>query len=221
MFIDVHKAIRRLAPAPRARIAKGQIVADPDVASIPEDLIDFANDGVKSTPEAISKRINPIDARSRSPAVLGTSPKATFMRRSSSGADGRTNLRATTAEMREHLKHLGPSNLASRPKTTRFNTVKIKPATAKSPAPLGARNDSMSMEAYTDNPAVRGGEGEGLLKSAGRDASDGVLALQQGYGTIQERQRSSSPHQVSKPSQANLNVPGQSNEQESPNQKPR
>jgi len=38
-------------------------------------------------------------------------------------------------------------------------------------------------EPYSDLPAAHGGEGEGLLKSAGKDASDGVQALKQGYGS--------------------------------------
>lgn len=187
-------------------MAKGQVVAEPEPSVIPEDLIEFVDDqGAK--PDAVPKRLS-VDVRSRSPAILATSPKATFMRRSSSGMDGRTNMRATTAEMREHLKHLGPSNLASRPKTTRFNTVKIKPATNRSPATTGARNSSIHEEPYTDFPAPQGGEGEGLLRSAGRDASDGVQALQQGYGSIHtDRSPSSSPPRASKAIQANLQVP--------------
>jgi metal transporter CNNM len=93
--------------------------------------------------------------------------------------------------MREHLKHLGPSNLASRPKTTRYNTVKIKPglvsARTDSRTDSTLHRDSIVEEPGEDvptSPAPRGGAGEGLLKSAGREASDGVQALQQGYGTV-------------------------------------
>ncbi|KFY63141.1 hypothetical protein V497_02107, partial [Pseudogymnoascus sp. VKM F-4516 (FW-969)] len=69
----------------------------------------------------------------QSPAVFSTSPKATFMiRRSSAAADGGSvTVRGNATDMREHLKHLGPSNVASRPKTTRYNTVKIKPGVVK------------------------------------------------------------------------------------------
>lgn len=36
----------------------------------------------------------------------------------------------------------------------------------------------------TTSPAPHGGVGTGLLSSAGKEASDGVLAIQQGYGTM-------------------------------------
>lgn len=90
--------------------------------------------------------------------------------------------------MREHLKHLGPSNLASRPKTTRYNTVKIKSAThplrSESRTDSTAPHEHIVEEPYRDDPAPFGGEGEGLLKSAGKEASDGVQAIQQGYGSF-------------------------------------
>ena len=128
------------------------------------------------------------EARKNSPAILGSSPKATFIRRASAGAaDGETiQVRGNMNDMREHLKHLGPSNLATRPKATRYQTVKIKPGLSTRlsdsramPAPY---SDLVVDGAYHDLPASGGGEGEGLLKSAGKEASDGVHALQQGYG---------------------------------------
>lgn len=134
------------------------------------------------------------ESRSHSPAVFSSSPKATFLRRASTGNnDGKTvQVRGNMNDMREHLKHLGPSNLASRPKTTRYQTVKIKPGHGQM-ARTDSRTDiprdlgnvlSPSIEPYRDMPAPGGGEGEGLLASAGREASDGVHALQQGYGSI-------------------------------------
>jgi metal transporter CNNM len=45
-------------------------------------------------------------------------------------------------------------------------------------------HDSIAEEQYHDDPAPHGGEGEGLLKSAGQDAKDGVQAVQQGYGSF-------------------------------------
>ena len=119
---------------------------------------------------------------------LGVSPKvATFlMRRRSSGngsIDKQTTplaLRSNTPEIREHLKHLGPSNAAHRPKQTRINTVKIKPGVGTIPENAAQPRDG----AIVAPTAPRGGMGEGLLASAGRDASDGVHTLQAGYGTI-------------------------------------
>jgi metal transporter CNNM len=155
--------------------------------------------------------------RSHSPAThFGTSPKTTFMRRSSSGADGKNVMvRGNMTDMREHLKHLGPSNLASRPKTTRYNTVKIKAAGVSgrsesrtdSVAQVDGNHETHVQEPYRDEPfyqdetTLGGGEGEGLLKSAGKDAKDGVQALQQGYGSFTDRPKSSSPTLVSKSAQ--------------------
>lgn len=188
VFVDVHKAIRRMNPAPKARVQKGQVVqTEVPIVHIPEDnLIDLAeNQG----PEA-AKIITNGDSRSNSPAQFGTSPKTTFLRRSSSGADGRgIAVRGNVNDMREHLRHLGPSNVASRPKTTRYNTVKIKSGSSQAPRSESRTDNSIHRssiieEPYRDDPAPFGGEGEGLLKSAGKDAKDGVQAVQQGYGSI-------------------------------------
>ena len=183
-----------MAPAPRHRVQKGHLAANPEAAALlspEEQLIDLSDDRPH-----IVKRLTDGDDRSRSesPAVaaFGTSPKTTFIRRSSSGADGNlVSIRGNVNEMREHLKHLGPSNLASRPKSTRYNTVKIKAAQgltrSESRTDSNIHRDSIIEEPFEDiptSPAPHGGVGEGILNSAGKDASDGVQALQQGYGTL-------------------------------------
>ncbi|RDW85482.1 CBS-domain-containing protein [Coleophoma crateriformis] len=191
VYIDVHKAIRRMAPAPKARVPRGHIIGNPDNATLhaPEDhLIDLTEEHVEAMNITAKAQSNG-EARSATPVtVLGTSPKTTFVRRASSGADGRNvAVRGNLTDMREHLKHLGPSNLASRPKQTRYNTVKIKtglPGKLDSRTNSGLHRDSIVEEPYRDEPAPHGGEGEGLLKSAGKDAKDGVHALQQGYGSF-------------------------------------
>jgi len=113
-------------------------------------------------------------------------------------------VRGTANDMREHLKHLGPSNLASRPKTTRYNTVKIKPGNI-------AHRNSISEEPYRDNPstAIQGGEGEGLLRSAGKEASDGVQAVQQHYGSFDHSSLPRSPELSNKSVQANFDGPSE------------
>jgi len=177
-----------MTPAPKARVQKGQVVRNPDAAAVhaPEaHLIDLSEGRGIETIKIVSNG----DSRSNSPAHLGTSPKTTFLRRSSSGADGNhIPVRGNVNDMREHLKHLGPSNLASRPKTTRYNTVKIKtasqPGRSDSRTDSTVQRDSIVEEPYRDDPAPFGGEGEGLLRSAGKDAKDGVQALQQGYGSF-------------------------------------
>jgi len=192
VYIDVHKAIRRMAPAPKARVHKGQIVENTDNAirsASPERLIDLGEDLPKGAGVSATTHVSG-NGRSNGSSILGTSPKTTFIKRSLSGADGDIiQIRGNVNDMREHLKHLGPSNLASRPKTTRYNTVKIKPGHLASGS--DSRTDSathrdsvIEEEPYRDLPAPSGGEGEGLLTSAGKEASDGVQALRQGYGSI-------------------------------------
>jgi metal transporter CNNM len=207
VYIDVHKAIRRLAPAPKARVQKGQVVTDPDAVAIPEDhLLDLDIEGELDGKSR--DRINSVGSRTgNGPHILSTSRDTTFMlRRSSATPDGSVQtVRGNAIDMREHLKHLGPSNLASRPKSTRYNTVKIKPGLTRNSESDGAiLQPVISEEPYRDNLAPRGGEGEGLLKSAGKDASDGVQAVQQGYGTTNPRS-SQSPGKENIPAKADTN----------------
>ena len=83
-------------------------------------------------------------------------------------------------------KNLGPSNLASRPRTTRYNTVKIKPGGAglSDAAHKQAQESRSEPRHVSASPAPQGGVGAGLLSSAGKDAKDGVIAVQAGYGTM-------------------------------------
>ncbi|KAF1998491.1 DUF21-domain-containing protein [Amniculicola lignicola CBS 123094] len=173
VFIDVHKAVRRLAPAPHMRLPK---------RGVPPQRPSFVKvDSESQIPEL----------RKGSFSELGTSPKTTtyLVRRRSSGANGtsegtRTVLRGNDpAQLREHLKHLGPSNPSSRPQASRISTVKIKPGV---PATI-KENSQLPQDGVVLTPgphAPVGGVGEGLLSNAGREASDGVHSLNVGYGTI-------------------------------------
>jgi metal transporter CNNM len=177
-----------MAPAPKARAAgHGHITGHPDSTLVhePEEYLIDLTEGAP-----VARKATNATNGDTSVAVFGTSPKTTFMRRSEDAADpGLVAVRGNINDMREHLKHLGPSNLASRPKTTRYNTVKIKTTPSRS----ASRQDSLT---YHESPIVEvpssdelcGGEGEGLLRSGGRDAKDGVQALQQGYGSIPRSQ---------------------------------
>jgi len=171
-----------MAPAPKARMQK-QAVASEVVAQPEVNLIDIE----EPNGAAMVKSLTNGDSRAISPVVhFSTSPKTTFMRRASAGADGHPiQVRGNFNDMREHLKHLGPSNHASRPKTTRFNTVKIKSgqSTTRSDSRTDSHGYRDSMEDRLDLNS-QGGEGEGLLRSAGIDAKDGVQAVQQGYGSF-------------------------------------
>lgn len=179
VFIDVHKAIRRSMAAPIRRLPKTHILPDEPstVNGTAPDLVDLVENEILSpedlqrakTADQPPKRNSPAAARRLSANSVGDNAKAA--RRG-----------ASTDEIKEHLKHLGPSNLASRPRTTRYNTVKIKPGTTSTTKIDGRMTP---IRRISETPSlVQGGIGEGLLRSGGKHASDGVQALQQGYGSM-------------------------------------
>ncbi|KAH7074247.1 hypothetical protein FB567DRAFT_563992 [Paraphoma chrysanthemicola] len=184
VFIDVHKAIRRMAPAPRSRVPRGKVITDISRKVSEQPLIDVEPD------------VQPNGGTARKlslPESSANAPLTSFLvRRRSSGNKGTMEpLRSDDPEVYEHLRHLGPSNAANRPKTTRINTVKIKPGNAAPlPAipqtiPENARPaSSPSTVVAQDSHAPEGGIGAGILNSAGREASDGVHSLAVGYGTM-------------------------------------
>lgn len=184
VFIDVHKAIRRMAPAPHARIPRGRVVDGVRKASETPIV-----DGDAEVPNGAAPR------KLSLPETSEAVPKTSFLvRRRSSGNKGLVEpLRSDDPQIYEHLKHLGPSNAANRPKSTRINTVKIKPgvtgATPEIPQTIPEHGRPASSPARDsivalDSHAPEGGVGEGLLASAGREASDGVHSLAVGYGTM-------------------------------------
>ncbi|CRK12571.1 hypothetical protein BN1723_001831 [Verticillium longisporum] len=130
VYIDVHKAIRRLTPAPKARPMKKDM----------EDVANRANENgngklidVDDDEEPHDKRIGSLGGQG-DVANMSTSPgkTATFlMRRSSAGPDGRMQattvpVKANLEEIKRQLKHLGPSNRNTNPRDTKSTTVKIK-----------------------------------------------------------------------------------------------
>lgn len=96
-----------------------------------------------------------------------------------------------TEEVREHLKHLGPSNLASRPRQTRYQNVKIK-------TPDLTRTLSGGL---TDTNSVTRSSDVSLPKSPESRAAD------RGYGTMDRSSPSSEPIQKNSSSN-NLKVDG-------------
>ncbi|KAJ5650728.1 uncharacterized protein N7484_004451 [Penicillium longicatenatum] len=177
VFIDVHKAIRRMAPAPKSRVPKGKIVEEPPMAtSVPDGEL-LGEDGTISTPAL--RTSDPLRRRSslRKPADDNKPDTPNIW----------VTQRGTTDEIREHLKHLGPSNLASRPRQTRYSAVKIK-RSGTSPS-RSAQTDFESGQSTTESQlpppsvAYQGGIGAGLV-TPGLEAKDGAHALKIGYGTI-------------------------------------
>jgi metal transporter CNNM len=187
VFIDVHKAIRRMAPAPRARVPRGKVITDVPRKASEQPLIEVEEE---AQPNGHAPRKLSLPETSENP------PLTSFLvRRRSSGNKGAEPLRSDDPEVYRHLKHLGPSNAASRPKSTRINTVKIKPSTAAAipqtipeyerPAiPDRSSLGSSSGVVLPESKGLQGGVGEGLLASAGREASDGVHSVAVGYGTM-------------------------------------
>ncbi len=195
VFVDVHKAIRRLAPAPRTRAPKGQIVEDPTISTANDHegiLIDI-DEGETLSPIDLQKKPK------KNPDLLppkakgydySSSPHRSIphVRRRSSGGSQVGELkgarRTNAGELREHLMHLGPSNLASRPKATRWTSVKIKPGSGADMQAMNTGTGYRTLDRRVSESAssLHGGIGGGLLQSGGVDAKDGVQALQQGYG---------------------------------------
>lgn len=172
-----------MAPAPHARVPRGKIVTDA-VRKASEHPVEDSDGDAQPNGDAPRKL--------SLPDFSDNVPKTSFlMRRRSSGNKGTMEpLRSDDPELYQHLKHLGPSNAANRPKSTRINTVKIKPGnTTTAPEipqtiPEHARPASTHSVVAQDSHAPEGGVGEGLLSSAGREASDGVHSLAVGYGTM-------------------------------------
>ncbi|KAK5661933.1 hypothetical protein OQA88_10043 [Cercophora sp. LCS_1] len=182
VYIDVHKAIRRLTPAPKARIQRQLSQAEDHATRSGDDSTVVAdNSSVHGTQR---KSMDWTGATCHETSALSSSPKtATFMmRRSSAGADGQTihttiPVRANIDELRQHLKHLGPSNPATNPKNTRSTTVKVKPGHA-----LPQRSASVT-EGITESVFDDDNESTSLLRPQ-VTGKDGIQALRQSYGSV-------------------------------------
>jgi metal transporter CNNM len=195
----VHKAIRRIAPAPRTRYTKGNTVVD---APATDDDTDA---------DERTHLLGPKDSSSQSrKSSLSGSREATLLlrRRSSTSSDKNRPLpmRSNTADLRQHLKHLGPSNVASRPKATKYSSVKIKPGVGTIPenrVPTAAStHEAESSQVATSQTVVNGdssrpegGIGAGLIGSAALEAQDGAHAVAHGYGSISPGSKNPSIHE--------------------------
>jgi metal transporter CNNM len=182
-----------MAPAPRARVPRGKVITA-DVARKPSEhaLIDIEEDtqpngngNGNGNGNATPRKLSLSESSTTNPLTLS------LKRRRSSGQKHATEpLRSDDPQLYEHLKHLGPSNSANRPLPNRINTVKIKPGNPAIPQtiPENSRPAPPSMPpagvVSQESHAPEGGVGEGLLASAGREASDGVHSVAVGYGTI-------------------------------------
>ncbi|KAF7713060.1 CBS domain-containing protein [Penicillium ucsense] len=187
VFIDVHKAIRRMAPAPKSRVPKGKIVEDPPMKATSQQD-DYTNGDRKSSPGPNKPTLESIQRRS---SVEAPPPRFHLRRQaqdqSTDPSDNWVTHRGATDEIREHLKHLGPSNLASRPRQTRYSSVKIK-RSGTSPSRSAYTDGETTIDPSESHPLLasngpQGGIGAGLV-TPGADAKDGAFAVKLGYGTV-------------------------------------
>ncbi|KAI0379008.1 DUF21-domain-containing protein [Hypomontagnella monticulosa] len=179
VYVDVHKAIRRSHPAPKARALRKELMAK-DLENRTGRLIDIEEDGQLQT-----KRAGSVSSRTEVSALSG-SPKMTtlLMRRRSAGQDGQllqttVPVKANLEDIRDHFKHLGPSNPASNPKSTRVSAVKIKPGTTSSPS-TQQRSESAVADIGSEDLVAVVDERSSLLGTQ-LNAKDGIQALQQSY----------------------------------------
>lgn len=144
-------------------------------------LIDIDGDGQEPQPKRGTSISSKTDA-----SALGSSPKMTtlLMRRRSAGQDGQllhtmVPVKANFEEMRDHLKHLGPSNPASNPKSTRVSAVKLKPGSSAATS-ARQRSTSITTDDIAEDLVTVVDERTSLLGSQ-LNAKDGTHALQQSY----------------------------------------
>lgn len=178
-----------MAPAPRTRYTKGNVVID---ARAHED----DEEGLADVPDEETRLLGDRDAGSsevRKPSLSSRETTFLMRRRSSAGSNKAPGkpmaIRSNTADLRQHLRHLGPSNVASRPKATKFSAVKIKPGVgtipegAPRPASIAGTEANVPDTPHSQTNGHSTGE-EGILDAAGKSAKDGTLAVAQNYGTI-------------------------------------
>lgn len=187
-----------MAPAPKSRVPKGEVVDSSGKTTLggggSGDIHSTDVEDDKDTQRDIGTIVGDISKenqheRDKSPRIA---PNLRRISSSIAGSDRERLLkRSNTAEMREHLKHLGPSNLASRPRQTRYNTVKIKPGSDAASGDRSRKQDGLPKSASKSksndllSPAdAQNGVHDGLISAGAKEAQDGALAVLQGYGTI-------------------------------------
>lgn len=178
-----------MAPAPKARFQRrlshsSKPVTDGDDGKSSEDT----KVGEEDAPQKDSQRpaLRPATDASKGRDRSGSPMTSTvLLRRSSAGIDGRMEnvpVRASFDDIKQHLKHLGPSNRASNPKVTRSTTVKIKPGVVVHEQPTSNVAEEVIPEVpHYEEEEAEGDETTSLLRGA-ITPKDGVHALAQSYG---------------------------------------
>ncbi|KAL4804474.1 hypothetical protein BDV18DRAFT_31630 [Aspergillus unguis] len=178
VFVDVHKAIRRIAPAPYSRVPKGRFIEEPPAVPTQGPLVDLGGDSSTTTGNAAARRRSSVEAplaRYQLRRSLGDKARHSTDRNS---VDALVTRMGTTDEIREHLKHLGPSNLASRPRQTRYQNVKIKRGST-SPSRSGQTDIDSMAESHARRPSVGApaASDTAAFTSSGLNPRDGAHAV--------------------------------------------
>ncbi|PWW77940.1 DUF21-domain-containing protein, partial [Tuber magnatum] len=137
VFIDVHKAIRRINPSPLSRRS-----ISTHFPCLSEIVSSTANAAASVTvPESITYPIDPSDKQPEHLLIRDGDPRSTSLTPHNDSDPShphppptvrRTGPQASLTGIPENilpqLKFLGPANLAGNPKSTKYKAVKIKPA---------------------------------------------------------------------------------------------
>lgn len=188
VFIDVHKAIRRINPfpfarrnfghQPHSRMATDSALAATTIAAAVAGLdTSGATEYLRNNSDYFISHGNPShgdpSANDTNASNTNVPPSPLVAAIDSNDANGagnvtrRTSLQQIPLDVMAHLKHLGPSNLASNPKKTMSKTIKIKSGSmdegVMKPSTRLNRSDSTA-----SNRSMRpGSRGYGALVSAG------------------------------------------------------
>lgn len=134
VYIDVHKAIRRINPFPFTRrnfsqqghrMADSAIAATAVAAAVAGLDTPGAVDYIRQNSDYLSGHGSNINSNTPNTNVP-PSPLITAVDPDQQNGDARRTSMQIPPEVMAHLKHLGPSNLASNPKKTTSKTIKIK-----------------------------------------------------------------------------------------------
>lgn len=161
------------------------MIVEEDLADL-EDKQNNKPESVRRTSDTEALKINRAHPDQNGIPAKVSSPRRASSTMGGSDREGPVH-RSVHAETLEHLKHLGPSNVASRPRQTRFQTVKIKPGADSgfkaSIPPIPAKH----LPVFA---AARGENGPGHATS-GKSATDEVLNVQASYGTMNSSSKNS------------------------------
>lgn len=182
-----------MAPAPKARYQRrashsGKPITDANTGTSSEDTKVGEEDSSRVENDR-RPALNAVSDASKGRDRSGSPMTSTLLlRRSSAGVDGRMEnvpvpVRASFDDIKQHLKHLGPSNRASNPKLTRSTTVKIKPGVIvhDQPQSQSVAEDVIPEVPHYEEEEPEGDETTSLLKGT-ITPKDGVHALAQSYG---------------------------------------